>query len=557
MSDTNSYAYCNVVGRTDVGCKRPANEDWYGNFECKNGLVAVVCDGMGGHVGGREASHLAVESIRRFLESNYFNDPNEAIIRACDVANESILRCTAERPELTGMGSTCVMLIVRDGKVYIGSVGDSRIYLIRSKRIIQLTKDQSFVQMLVDRGEITKEQAEHHPRKNEITNALGLPSMQPATVLGDAIIPEAGDCFLLCSDGLSGMMSDDEILKVVSNQGGMSQQERVDMLIQRARKNGGYDNITAQLVEFAVTPSAMKGTNGGSQALLRYGLPGLVLLLLLCGGGFWAWKHFMNPGEKPSDEGGEIPAAAIPDRDVLTAYDDTLYYKAGQLFMRIEENATYGALDIRLIKKGTPDIKHAVQRPLKLDSLDVQPKEHIKILRQGTKCELSFIDKPFEGSTLSLRFNDGDSTRTFVFNVQTGEESVGSNTDDQKEPDTKIKTAKPGSRVSIIHEASDEDRHKQIHGNEVTVTVPRTGTWFTVHLISRDRVSTNDTVYANVVIKECEVDGGWYKYTCTYRDACRILINIKKMPKASADAYIDIPLDEDNEYFRIRVKKSR
>ena len=101
------------------------------------------------------------------------------------------------------MGSTCVVLLVRDGKVYLGHVGDSRIYLIRDRRIKQLTKDHSFVQMLVDRGEITHEQAEHHPRKNEITNALGIADMKPATIMPDAILPMAGDVFLLCSDGLS------------------------------------------------------------------------------------------------------------------------------------------------------------------------------------------------------------------------------------------------------------------------------------------------------------------------------------------------------------------
>lgn len=254
MNQSNQYSYCNVEGMTDVGCKRKANEDWLAQFECQNGLVAVVCDGMGGHVGGAVASHVAVETIQQFLETTYFNDPRQAIVEACDAANAAILQRTTQQPELKGMGSTCVMLIVRDGKVYIGSVGDSRIYLIRSKTITQLTRDQSYVQMLVDAGEITKEQAEHHPRKNEILNALGIATMQPATVLPDAISPEAGDCFLLCSDGLSGMVPDRDILHVVSDQTRMTQRERVATLIQRARENGGLDNITCTIVEFAVTP---------------------------------------------------------------------------------------------------------------------------------------------------------------------------------------------------------------------------------------------------------------------------------------------------------------
>ena len=153
------------------------------------------------------------------------------------------------------MGSTCVVLLVRDGKVYLGHVGDSRIYLIRDRRIKQLTKDHSFVQMLVDRGEITHEQAEHHPRKNEITNALGIADMKPATIMPDAILPMAGDVFLLCSDGFSGMVSDKEIERIVSKQADLRAQERADLLVERAKEHGGLDNITVQLVEFSITPS--------------------------------------------------------------------------------------------------------------------------------------------------------------------------------------------------------------------------------------------------------------------------------------------------------------
>lgn len=295
MKQSNQYNYCNVEGDTNKGCKRAANEDWYAHFECNNGLVSVVCDGMGGHVGGSVASHLAVETIQTFLENNYFDDPRKAIIEACNTANSAILQRTSQRPELTGMGSTCVMLIVRNGKVFIGSVGDSRVYLIRSKTIIQLTKDQSYVQMLVDEGAITKDQAEHHPRKNEITNALGLPSMQPATVLPDPLNPEAGDCFLLCSDGLSGMVSDHEIMKVVSNQTSMTQKERVAELIRRACNNGGLDNITSLIVEFSVTPNTGTEVWIKHPILFRCILPCLVVAMLFGIGGHALWKYYHKP----------------------------------------------------------------------------------------------------------------------------------------------------------------------------------------------------------------------------------------------------------------------
>lgn len=253
----DNFSYCHVVGKTDVGRKRAANEDNMYNTITQNGLVSVVCDGMGGHVGGATASKIAVSTIIDNLNNVYYDDPRIAIGESIDRANRAIIQKTTEQPELSGMGSTCVLLLVRGGKVYIGHVGDSRIYLVRSKRIVQLTKDHSYVQMLVDCGEITKEQAEHHPRKNEITNALGIPNMSPATVADDAIIPESGDCFVLCSDGLSGMISDDTICKIISRQSEMNAQERVDKLVALANDNGGVDNITVQLVEFSVSPNVI------------------------------------------------------------------------------------------------------------------------------------------------------------------------------------------------------------------------------------------------------------------------------------------------------------
>ncbi len=253
---TADYSYCQVIGLTDRGLKRAANEDWLGERKTINGWVAVVCDGMGGHVGGATASHIAVDTILDYLSSEYFEDARIAIGKAIDQANIAIQRKASIQPELNGMGSTCVLLIVREGKVYIGHVGDSRIYLIRDHRIHQLTKDHSYVQMLVDMGEITPEQAEHHPRKNEITNALGIPQMQPATVMQNPIDPQAGDCFLLCSDGLSGMVDSKTIEHVVSQQRQMNAQERAAKLIEKAKEGGGLDNITAQLVEFGATPTS-------------------------------------------------------------------------------------------------------------------------------------------------------------------------------------------------------------------------------------------------------------------------------------------------------------
>ena len=271
---TDINRYCLIVGSTDVGRKRSANEDNMGNFDTCNGLVSVVCDGMGGHVGGATASRIAVETIHNFLNRQYYDDAREAIGMAIESANHAILAEAVANPELRGMGSTCVLLLIRDGKVYIGHVGDSRIYHIRGNIIQQLTKDHSYVQMLVDCNQITKEQAEQHPRKNEITNALGIPDMTPATVKEEAMTPDAGDCFLLCSDGLSGMVSEREILSIVSQRKEMGTQERADCLVQRANEHGGNDNITVQLVEFASVPKS------ANKFPFKYCLIGILALLL-------------------------------------------------------------------------------------------------------------------------------------------------------------------------------------------------------------------------------------------------------------------------------------
>lgn len=255
MPQTEQFdSYCLRAERTDVGRKRQANEDNCRNGITINGLVSTVCDGMGGHVGGATASRLAIDAIFATLDSQFYEDPRQAIAIAIINANTAILGHATQHPELTGMGSTCVLMIVRNGKVYIGHVGDSRIYLVRDHRITQLTKDHSYVQMLVDAGEITREQAEHHPRKNEITNALGLDNMEPPTVMENSIIPEPGDCFVLCSDGLSGMVSDNLIAKIAGDHS-IHISQRAEMLVNKANEAGGLDNISVELVEFASSPA--------------------------------------------------------------------------------------------------------------------------------------------------------------------------------------------------------------------------------------------------------------------------------------------------------------
>lgn len=406
-----NFNYCHVVGKTDVGRKRAANEDNMYNAITQNGLVSVVCDGMGGHVGGATASKIAVSTIIENLNDVFYDDPRIAIGESIDRANRAIIQRAIEQPELAGMGSTCVLLLVRNGKVYIGHVGDSRIYLIRSKRIVQLTKDHSYVQMLVDCGEITKEQAEHHPRKNEITNALGIPNMPPATVANDAIVPEAGDCFILCSDGLSGMISDDTICKVVSRQSEMNAQERVDKLVALANENGGVDNITVQLVEFSVSPNVVTDTDKKKFPLWAKITCAVSIIITLGVGAYFGWQ------EKQKTETDDNSTLTNTEQVVNSRSPQNLgsvNYKKNKKIIEFEftDSISKFIIDNKVVYKET----NVVFKPTSL----VIKTEAEAITKTATsdnrKLWLSFTDK-FPGETIEISLTTLDSTEVYNYSI--------------------------------------------------------------------------------------------------------------------------------------------
>lgn len=241
-----------IANRTDVGKVREVNEDSMVTFDSPNGRVVAVCDGMGGQAAGDVASKLACDIITDILTNNRFDSPTEAITRACIAANQAIVHKAAQTPSLEGMGATCVMVIIKDGLVYYGWVGDSRIYYITKDSIRQLTRDQSYVQKLVDQGTITAAEAENHPQKNQILNALGVSNMTPPELCVAPLTPQPGSIIMLCSDGLSGMVDNHTILSILSHKE-LTLQRRADMLVNKANENGGHDNITVQLVEFKKT----------------------------------------------------------------------------------------------------------------------------------------------------------------------------------------------------------------------------------------------------------------------------------------------------------------
>lgn len=237
-------------GITDVGMVRSENQDTYAIEQLDGGaVVAVVCDGMGGARSGSIASHLATnvflgEVVRSWKAKLSEKKTEELLREALRMANAAVYDQSCESEEFRGMGTTLVAAIVTPQKAYMINVGDSRAYHICAEGIRCITMDHSFVQMMVQRGELTEEQAKNHPQKNLITRAIGTePSVE-----GDIYqIPYAEeDNILLCSDGVSNQMADQEILFEVLH--GVRKEDCCQRLLEIAKQRGAPDNATIVLV---------------------------------------------------------------------------------------------------------------------------------------------------------------------------------------------------------------------------------------------------------------------------------------------------------------------
>jgi protein phosphatase len=229
---------------SDVGRRRAANEDHYA-LAPEVGLY-LVADGLGGHVAGQIASEIAAESALRTVRTLEGAQPSlaEKLRYAVIAANREVHETSRKRRELTGMGTTLVALLAQEGRAALAHVGDSRAYLVRGDRIRQLTDDHSLVGELVRRREISADAAREHPQRHVLTRAVGVrPQVEPDLA---ELSPEAGDVFVLCSDGLTGHVRDEEIALAVAD--GVDPQEAVDRLIRLANERGGEDNITVVIV---------------------------------------------------------------------------------------------------------------------------------------------------------------------------------------------------------------------------------------------------------------------------------------------------------------------
>ena len=251
-----------IAGPTDIGSCRQENQDSF----CARQLIdgsgwGVVCDGMGGANGGRVASAIATASMLQYFDRQLrclrHGEEKQFILHGFDLTNRAVYDKATSDPDMLGMGTTGVCAYVFGNMAHVVHAGDSRAYLWHAGTIRQITRDHSMVQQLVDSGQITREQAALHPQKNLITRALGVSA---------SIVPEynrcevaTGDILLLCTDGLTNMVSDEEIAQILQENAFF---DTPRLLIDRALRGGGQDNITVLLLGVESTDQSREEANG-------------------------------------------------------------------------------------------------------------------------------------------------------------------------------------------------------------------------------------------------------------------------------------------------------
>ena len=236
-----------IYAKTDVGRKREMNQDYVYVTDKPVGPfpnLLVVADGMGGHKAGDFASKYTVKVVHEELEKTELDKPEEILKSIVSVANQKLIQAAQSDVKLEGMGTTLVIATVIGNTLYFSNVGDSRLYLI-SDKIKQLSKDHSLVEEMVRLGGIKAEEAKNHPDKNIITRAMGVKEEVEADIYEYRL--KKGDIILMCTDGLSNMVEDEDMFDIVK--GARDIVEAVQMLIEKANSNGGRDNIGVVLAE--------------------------------------------------------------------------------------------------------------------------------------------------------------------------------------------------------------------------------------------------------------------------------------------------------------------
>lgn len=239
-----------ILAKSDIGKARDMNQDCYYVSDLNDDIkLFILADGMGGYKGGEIASSLAIESTKKYMLNNFKNTPKDKesisklIENAIEYANMIVYEKSKQDPELNDMGTTLDVCLIYNNKVFIGHIGDSRVYRIRKNIIRKITTDHSYVEKLVKEGTITKEEAYNHPKKNMLMKAIGCSMLAGPDVMYKGFLKD--DILLMCSDGLTNMLKDYEIYKILLE----NPENPVDALIDKANELGGLDNITAIIVD--------------------------------------------------------------------------------------------------------------------------------------------------------------------------------------------------------------------------------------------------------------------------------------------------------------------
>lgn len=232
------------AAESDVGCHRSVNQDAF--YLSPYGDLFVVADGMGGHAGGQEASRLATEAIQRFWEEAR-NGPLETetlLKKAIEAANEAVITDQGQHPERSDMGTTLVVVAYREQRFWYSHIGDSRLYWLRDRELIQLTQDHTWVAQAVQVGMLSAEQVQYHPWRHVLSQCIGRADLSEVAVR--PLDLALGSQLLLCSDGLTEEMSETDILRIL--QDAQTCHDAVNALVGKAKAKGGRDNITAIVV---------------------------------------------------------------------------------------------------------------------------------------------------------------------------------------------------------------------------------------------------------------------------------------------------------------------
>ncbi len=240
-----------IRAATDLGMKRSQNEDSHGTWVSadavereRRGVLVVVADGMGGSRAGEVASRLAVETVIRTYREGRSANPLDDLYLAVESANQVVHSESVAHPEMSGMGTTCTALVVRGADAYVAHVGDSRCYAVLDGRLRQLTQDHSLVAQLVRDGQLTADQARSDPRRNVVTRSVGVGAQVEIDAQRFEALLREGDTLLLCSDGLHGLVADDELRDLAGED---RLEDGCRRAIAMANQRGGHDNITVVL----------------------------------------------------------------------------------------------------------------------------------------------------------------------------------------------------------------------------------------------------------------------------------------------------------------------